>query len=326
MSVGAGVRTGPFPRLARVREAGTHEAEIRDTYHPLLGTNVEIGVRATAGSQAEAESRAAAAGDAALAALTRLEDVFSTFRPHSELSRWRAGEDVEPSPDLAAALALGEDWWRRSGGALHPAAGALTERWRRAAAEGREPAAGELAELVASLATLPFDVRGGVVRRTRDCSGVSLYAFVKGYIVDQAVAAAWASPGVISAFVNAGGDLRHRGTRPLRVGVEDPAAVGGPPLRVVEVADAALATSGPVHRGFRVGGRWYGHVLDPRTGRPVARRPSTTVRAADAATADALATVLGVRDPADAGRLLAELDRVAVIAVLPDRVVTLGQW
>ena len=49
------------------------------------------------------------------------------------------------------------------------------------------------------------------------------------------------------------------------------------PLVFIEVKDRSVATSGSSQRGFRIGGQWYSHVFDPRTGEPVERVASATV-------------------------------------------------
>lgn len=293
----------------------------RGTYHPLLGTNVEIRVGAADLARAEAGEQAA------LAELTRLQSVFSVFDPGSEVSRWRAGADGPLSAELVEVLAAAEGWWRVSGGAFHPATARLRQRWLRAEAEQTLPSDTELDDLARTLSELPFRVQDREVTRRGDCSGVDLNAIAKGFIVDRGVAAAMAAEGVVDVLVNAGGDLRHAGARPLRVGVEDPRRPGGEPIRVLELTGAALATSGPVHRGFEIRGRWYGHVLDPRTGRPVAGRPSTTVRAPDAMTADALATVVGVLAWPEAARVLSGVPGAAALSVGPDgEVLSAGRW
>ncbi len=301
-------------------------AQSRGHYHPLLGTNVEIRVEAAADTVERAFALAATAEDAAVAEMVRLQEIFSIHEPGSELSRWRRGEPVEVSAELAEVLAAAGRWWRFSGGAFHPAVGSLYERWRRAEREGVAPTADELGALVAGLAELPFRADGDAIVRVGDCSGVDLYAIAKGFIVDRAVAVALAVTGVTDVLVNAGGDLRHCGPRTIRVGIEDPAAVGGAPLEVVELREGALATSGEVHRGFTVAGVRYGHVLDPRTGWPVQGRPSTSVRAPDAMTADVLATVAGVLPWEEAAPLLESLPDVAALVVLPGRVERTRAW
>lgn len=296
-------------------------ATSRGVYHPLLGTNVEIRVIADELGRAEAGERAA------LDEMVRLQAVFSVFDADSELSRWRAGGDLVPSGALVEVLAAAQRWWTASGGGFHPATARLRQRWLRAEAEQRLPTASELDELVASLRTLPFRVEAGTATRVADCSGLDLNAIAKGYIVDRGAAAAMASEGVVDVLVNAGGDLRHVGSAPLKVGVEDPRSPGGEPIRVVDLTGAAMATSGPVHRGFRIGGQWFGHVLDPRTGRPVAERPSTTVKAPDAMTADALATVVGVLDWDEAVTVLADVPGTAALSIDPaGEVRSTGTW
>lgn len=303
-----------------------HQQTSTGVYHPLLGTNVEIRVTAAGDSPAAALADAERAEQVALAEMVRLQNVFSVFDPDSELRRWRSDPLLEPPPELVEVLAAAEHWWTVSQGAFHPAIAPLRDRWVRAAADDRVPTDAELSALASSLASLPFTVTDGVVRPTGDCSAIELNAIAKGYIVDRAVAAAEAA-GAITVLVNAGGDLRHSGGAPIRVGVEDPAQPGGQPIRVIELSDGALATSGPVHRGFRVAGHWFGHVLDPRTGWPVVERPSTTIRARDAMTADALATVAGVLDPATASHVLAEVPEAAGLWVAPGGVVTeWGSW
>jgi thiamine biosynthesis lipoprotein len=301
-----------------------HRRSSTGRYHPLLGTNVEVRVDAVAATDHEASRRAVDAEGAAVEEMVRLQGVFSVFDPGSELCRWRSGQDVAVSPELTDCLAAAEHWWRLSGGAFHPASAGLRVRWLAAEAEQVLPTDDELARLATELSVLPFRVREGEVVRTGDCSGVDLNAIAKGLIVDRAVRTAALAPGVVDVLVNAGGDLRHHGDRVLRVGIEHPVEQGGPPAAVVRLADGALATSGSAYRGFRIGDRWYGHVLDPRTGRPVADRPSTTVRARDAQTADAMATVINVLGGAAAATFLVELPDAAVLSV--DAAGTVQRW
>jgi FAD:protein FMN transferase len=321
----------PAGCAARVQNVSSDQqpgrATSRGTYHPLLGTNVEIRVIADAATHEAAQELAEAAEQAVVTELLRLQEVFSVFDPGSELCRWRAGDDLVPSAELTEVLAAAEHWWRVSGGAFHPASATLRARWLRAEAEQLLPTEAELRALVDDLAELPFTVTPDGVQRLGDCSGVELNAIAKGYIVDRGLAAAVGLDGVADVLVNAGGDLRHQGESVIRVGVEDPRAPGGKPLRVIELGSGALATSGPVHRGFQIQGGWYGHVLDPRTGRPVVGRPSTTVRAPEAITADALATVAGVLDWPEACAVVSAITQVACLAVSDSgEVSSCGRW
>ena len=270
---------------------------------------------ASADSPERAYRLAADAEQATVAEMERLQAVFTVYDPESELCRWRSGR-AQAGPELAQVLAAAEYWWRVSGGAFHPASGELRRRWLQAEAEQEIPSPAEVAEIAQGLADLPLRVESGQVRVLADCSGVDLNAIAKGYIVDRGVRAAARREGVLDVLVNAGGDLRHTGPESVRVGVENPDAVGGPPLRVLNLGEGAIATSGSVHRGFRIAGDWFGHVIDPRTGWPVPERPSTTVQAVDAMTADALATVVGVLDWAQASEIIQARPGAAALASL----------
>lgn len=132
---------------------------------------------------------------------------------------------------------------------------------------------------------------------------------VKGWAVDRAAALLEAA-GARDWCVNAGGDLRARGT--WRVGVQHPREPGKV-AAVVELRDGAVATSGAYERGE--------HVLDPHTGRPPTGVLSVTIAGRDLATADAYATAafaMGERGPA----WTAERGLAAMTIVAPGRVLT----
>lgn len=100
-------------------------------------------------------------------------------------------------------------------------------------------------------------------------------------------------------------------------GPDDPS--GRPSLVPAAVAleDESIATAGDYRRYFESGGRHYSHIIDPRSGHPVAHATlSSTVVAADGMQADALATVFMAMSP-DAALALA--DRLLVRALLITR-------
>ena len=222
---------------------------------------------------------------------------------------------------------------RRFGGLFHPALGRLRTRWREAERAGQPPSRFECRRLLAESGGLPFrvhEVRGGQrVERVGDCSVLDLDAVAKGWIVDRA-AEAGLEPGVDWVMVNVGGDLRLAGPGSVRVAIENPTAAidNAPPLGVVVMQPGGLASSGSARRGFTVGGRRFGHVLDPRTGWPVEDPVGVTVIASDTATADALATVLGIAgldQPASAA-LLARVGAAALVVNAEGNVGLSPRW
>jgi FAD:protein FMN transferase len=114
----------------------------------------------------------------------------------------------------------------------------------------------------------------------------------KGRLVDI-VAQTLIDADVPNFIVDAGGDLRHHGDRPVRVGLEhplDPERVVG----VVELRGNALAASGSNRRAW---GDALHHILDARTGEPTQEVLATWVNADDATRADGIATALFLADP-----------------------------
>jgi thiamine biosynthesis lipoprotein len=92
--------------------------------------------------------------------------------------------------------------------------------------------------------------------------------------IGKGLAVRWAADRLrdsVGCLVEAGGDCFCRGTaadgKPWRIGVEDPAD-STQPLAVLEVSDAAVATSSVRIRSWQVAGRDVHHLIDPRTGQP----------------------------------------------------------
>ena len=160
----------------------------------------------------------------------------------------------------------------------------------------------------------------GHPRPLAGADGIDLNAFVKGWIVDRATDLVVADAGEdASVLVSAGGDLRQHGPAAVMVGVENPLRPydNEPPIAVVELRDAAMATSGSARRGVRIGDVWYPHVIDPRTGDPATRVASISVIADTAAMADVAATVAGLQPADHCTEIATELD-VACLAIADD--------
>jgi thiamine biosynthesis lipoprotein len=95
------------------------------------------------------------------------------------------------------------------------------------------------------------------------------------------------------------------------------------PLRPAErlaefvLRDQALATSGSGTQFFIRRGRRYGHILDPRTGRPAEGQYSATVIAPTAAEADALSTAFYVMGPREVADYCATHPKIGALLVAP---------
>ena len=239
----------------------------------VMGTSLELRVRA------DFDVAARRAENCVLAEIDRLSAIFSGYDPSSEFRRWQSGprEPVQVSSELFSVLHASDRWREASGGAFEPRVQWLSDIWSAAERRGRLPGAVELAEAKAVLARPAWRLEGPTVTRLSDAP-VSLNAIAKGYIVERAAESALVD-GVRGLLLNVGGDLRVRGdfTRTIGIASPDSDTESSAPIALVELKDRALATSGRSQRGFRIGGKWYSHIFDPRTLQPVEGIASASV-------------------------------------------------
>jgi hypothetical protein len=102
--------------------------------------------------------------------------------------------------------------------------------------------------------------------------------------------------GVSGMVLNLGGDMVVMGNWTEKVAIADPrnASENAEALQIVQINNKAIAASGDYRRGFDVGGQWFSHIIDPRSGEPAKDIISATVIHPDASTAGALATAFTV--------------------------------
>lgn len=290
--------------------------EVSTFFHEnVLGTSLEL--RVLAADQASASL----AEGRALAEIERLAALFSNHDPASEFRRWQAGAaaPTKVSPELFELLGRADHWRGRSGGAFDPKAQVFSTLWSRAASTDRLPTAEERAEALAIAGRSGWRLGPEPLSAERFGNApISLDAIAKGAIVERAcLAALRGGPGVRGVVLNVGGDLCARGDLPAAVGVVPPRAdsESARPIARFEVRDRSVATSGRSQRGFQIQGRWYSHIIDPRTGEPAAGILSASVIAPSGADADALATALNVLPPAEGLRLVEATPGAACLIV-----------
>ena len=258
------------------------------------------------------------------ARLDELEEHFSTYRPDSEISRFNAlaGQGWFPvSPVFLDVLRQAESASGLSGGAFDPTVGPLVELWGFGAGEdsGLIPQREDLEQLLPSTGYMHLQLRETppAVRRLRPGVQLDFSAIAKGYAVDE-IWELLSQAGLSDYLVEIGGEVRTRGVRAdggdWSIGIESPDGSGV--TEAVRLRDAAIATSGDYRNYFQYQGRRYSHLLDPRTGWPVAHDLTAVSVVSDtAAVADALATALLVLGPTD-GLELAEREHIAARLVV----------
>jgi thiamine biosynthesis lipoprotein len=270
-----------------------------------------------------ADTTAAAAAAVAIGAafdeIARLERVMSSWRDDSELSRMNreaAGPNgATCSRDLADAVALALESASETNGAFDPSIEPLNAAWD-LRGRGRVPSRPQCERALALVGWngVHVDRAAGTVRFERSGMGLDLGGIGKGIALDRARDVLRAH-GVARGVINFGGEiLAFGGTH--AIDVADPADR----LRAavtLTASDAAVSTSAQSERGVDVRGVHYGHVLDPRTGRPVPTRASVTVVARSASEADARSTALLVMGRSEAERFASAHPNVGGVWLVP---------
>jgi thiamine biosynthesis lipoprotein len=253
------------------------------------------------------------ATEAAIQEVQRVEELMSTFRPESEISRVNrsaGGEPVAVSAPTAEVVRAALRMAETTDGAFDVTYAPLGAAWRKAVQQGREPTEQELEAARALVGTDKVTLTAeNRISLAQPGMEVDLGGIAKGYAIDRA-ARALQEAGVSGGIVDVGHDLRLFGTPEdggkWRVGVHRPPGVERE--FILEVGDCAVTTSGDYARGFHLGNKWYSHIIDPRTGRPATDVTSVTVVGPDATRADALATALSVMGPDEGLALVEGLD------------------
>lgn len=254
-----------------------------------MGTTV--GLRVSAPDRAQALAASEAAVRAIEASATRL----GTWQGEGALRRLNAtpiGEDFKldsaTAADLSAAVACAVD----TGGAFDPTVGALVSAWGLREG-GRVPGRRALRAARAAVGWPLLDLRDGSARRLAAGLVVEEGGFGKGAALDAGLAAL-AAAGATAAVLDAGGQVAILGR--ARIDVAHPSR-RSETVASIEIDGGHVATSGNGERALVIGDSRYGHLLDPRTGRPAPIWGSVTVRADTGLRADCLATALYVLGP-----------------------------
>lgn len=264
---------------------------------------------------------------AALDLIDQLEDRLSVYRDHSEIMRLNREAQQNPAAveaDMFALLRQCDALWRATGGAFDATTGPLSRAWGFFERRGRVPSDEQLAEALARVGWRHISLDEELATLEIHTPGVEINfnGIGKGYALDCAVELL-AREGVEDALIHGGrSTLAARGRKPSgetsgwRVGLRHPLR---PQRRIAEftLVNEAFSTSGSATQGFVDRGRRFGHILDPRTGRPAGGAHSVSVLAPSGTLADALSTAFYVMGPEAAERFCSENHRIGALFVLP---------
>jgi thiamine biosynthesis lipoprotein len=223
----------------------------------------------------------------------RIEKKFSRYRPDS-ITAWihaNCGVTIDVDPETASLIDFASQCFQISDGLFDITSGILRHAWKFDGSD-RVPEPEAIEQLLPLIGFDKLEWRSPhlllPLGMELDFGGIG-----KEYAVDRAyelLAAKRRDP----FLINFGGDLRANRAPShgsWQVGIERPDADKEATM-ILELEHGALATSGDSRRYLLKDGMRFGHILDPRTGWPVAGAPrSVTVAASSCTEAGLLATL-----------------------------------
>jgi thiamine biosynthesis lipoprotein len=311
-------------------------AETRATAAPLTSgrNSLIVSVRRRA-MACEFEVQLAAARDddsmehvfAALDLVEALEAQLTIYRDDSEVIRINQRAATSPVKVEARLFALLKEAARlhqETDGALDITSGPLSDAWGFSRRSGRVPSDAEIesARQRVGMQHVTLDDANRTISFSRPGVSINLNSLGKGYALDR-MAEILADQQVGDYLIHGGkSSVLARGTQPgsddrgWRIGLRHPLRPAEPLAEFI-LNNKALSTSGSGTQFFIRRGQRYGHILDPRTGRPAEGLYSATVIAPTAAEAEGLSTAFYVMGPQKTGEFCAQRPELAALLVGP---------
>jgi len=262
----------------------------------LMGNNFAITVVAPDAETANSNV------DSAVAEISRIENLLSTFKPQSQATLVNNNAGISPVAVDAEVLSLIERCMgisKITQGAFDITYGGVDKTlWNFDKAMTKLPTAVEALKSVhlINYQNIIIDKDKSTVFLKEKGMRLGFGGIGKGYAAEKAKEVLQRQ-NVGSALINASGDLTAWGLqpsgKPWTVGISDPDA----PEKVfsyLNITGKAVATSGNYEKYVMIGGKKYSHTIDPKTGLPVHGIKSVTVICDNAEFADAMATPISV--------------------------------
>jgi thiamine biosynthesis lipoprotein len=258
----------------------------------LMGNRFEISVAADSGDLAEAHI------DSAVAEISRIEKLLTTFSDDSQTNEINRNAGVQPvkvDREVFDLIARSLKISNLTQGAFDITYGSIDKSLWNFDINMKQLPDAETARKSVRLINyrnVIMDAANTTVFLKEQGMRIGFGGIGKGYAADRAKQVL-KERGVLSGVVNASGDLTTWGVQPdgkkWTIGIINPDSVNEV-FSYMEISDLAVATSGNYEKFVMIDGKKYSHTINPRTGLPVTGIKSVTIITTNAEIADAMAT------------------------------------
>lgn len=245
-----------------------------------------------------------AAGEEALDEIERIESRISPFKTESEiflLNKYAYKQPIIVSPEIFDLLKVCKEIWQITGGVFDPTIGPLMKLWGFRGGTSTVPSEEKIMRVKSccGMNLVELDETRRAVKFRSPEIQLDLGAVGKGYAIDQAVTIL-RECGISSAIIHGGTSTAAAfGSPPppekWKIAIELPLHLSKnakTPISVVDLKDNSLSVSAVWGRKSEISGKEYGHIIDPRTGKPAHNCIMTAVLHKSAMYSDAISTAL----------------------------------
>lgn len=233
--------------------------------------------------------------------IVRIEELISEWKPSSQISEVNRNAGVKPVKvdkeifDLTKrALFFSE----MTNGAFDISIAAMDKIWKFDDSMEKLPSPEMLLKAIEKVGykNIELNELNSTIFLKLPGMKIGFGATGKGYAADQGKLL-MQQLNVKAGIVNASGDMATWGTqpnnKPWRIGITNPFKLHKS-LKILEVTDASITTSGDYQKYVEFNGKRYSHIINPKTGMPASGLISVTVIGENAETANGLSTSIMV--------------------------------
>jgi FAD:protein FMN transferase len=261
--------------------------------------------------------------------IKRIEQIFSSYRPGSELSivnRDAGSRPVEVTEEFFDLTRYAIQAWERSRGAFDISVGPLVTAWGFWDGTPRVPSKAELsyARTLIGSDKILLQRHGRTIQFERQGMNLDFGGLAKGYASERAARVA-RQQGALAALVNLGGSSLAASEASVAtkrsysgedaslgewiVGVTDPGDTSRCGLYLILKPGWCLSTSGTYEQQVEIDGTKFSHLIDPRTGLPLDGLRSLTIVSRSGKRSEALSKYVLTQSPAERARTVPRLRR-----------------
>jgi FAD:protein FMN transferase len=283
----------------------------------LMGNRFEFTVIAEDTHQADSSI------DAAIAEVSRIEEILSTFKETSqtnEINRYAGIKPVKIDQEVFELIQRSLRISEITQGAFDITYGSIDKSlWNfdtKMSALPDEDVAKRSVRLINYRNVLLDEASCSVMLKHKGMR-IGFGGIGKGYAADKAMSIL-KSLGIPGGIVNAAGDLVTWGQQldgsAWTIGIADPNQKTRP-FSSLNISNMAIATSGNYEKYAVIKGKKYSHTIDPKTGLPVSGIKSVSIICPSAELADALATPVMVMGTKVGLGMINQIKQVASIVI-----------